>query len=45
VFGAFWAADEDCTGAAGVAGVFAGAGVEGAALLAEAADGLGWQDR
>jgi hypothetical protein len=42
VLGAFWVVDEDCAGAAGVAGAFAaGAGVEGAALLDEAADGLG----
>lgn len=41
VLGAFRVADVDCAGAAGVATVLAGAGVEGAALLDEAADGLG----
>jgi hypothetical protein len=43
VLGAFWAAEEDCAGAAGVAGVFAGAGVEGVSLLDDAADGLGFR--
>ena len=43
--GTFWVADEDdWTGAAGAEGVCAtaGAGVEGVALLDEAADGFGW---
>lgn len=46
VAGAFWAVDDEGAGAAGGAGVWAafGAGVEGAALLDEAAEGFGCGD-
>ena len=45
--GAFWVAVDEATGAAGAAGVWAAAeaGVEGAALLDDAADGFGCRGR